>query len=148
MPTIHPPAGRPREWDVAAYDALPLPHERWGQRLLASLPLRGDERVLDIGAGTGRDTAALLERLPRGHVIAVDGSKAMLARLRARLRARLAGVGPDRLTVFEADLLAPLVLGEPAGGICCSAACQRSLPSLARGLQRASQHRDPVRTPA
>ena len=113
MPAIHLPAGRPREWDAAAYDALPLPHERWGRRLLASLPLRGDERVLDIGAGTGRDTAALLERLPRGHVIAVDGSKAMLA----RLRARFAGVGPDRLTVLEADLSAPLAGGEPADAV-------------------------------
>src|SRR5579875_3682384 len=59
-------AGRPREWDAAAYDALPLPHERWGRRVLGSLPLRGDECVLDAGAGTGRDTAALLGRLPRG----------------------------------------------------------------------------------
>jgi trans-aconitate 2-methyltransferase len=103
-------AGRPREWDAATYDTLPLPHERWGRRLLATLPLRGDERVLDVGAGTGRDTAALLDRLPRGHVVAVDGSRAMLE----RLRARLAGAGPDRLTVVEADLTAPLVLDEPA----------------------------------
>ena len=108
--TVPPPAaGRPREWDAASYDALPLPHERWGKRLLATLPLRGDETVLDVGAGTGRDTAALLERLPRGRVIAVDGSVAMLS----RLRARLAGTGPERLTVLQADLTAPLPVAEP-----------------------------------
>jgi trans-aconitate 2-methyltransferase len=105
--------GRPREWDAASYDALPLPHERWGRRLLGTLPLRGDETVLDAGAGTGRDTAALLERLPGGHVIAVDGSAAMLT----RLRERLAGIGPDRLTVLRADLTAPLRLDRPADAV-------------------------------
>ena len=105
--------GQPREWDAASYDALPLPHERWGQRLLATLPLCGDETVLDVGAGTGRDTAALLERLPDGHLIAVDGSAAMLA----RLRERLAGTGPDRLTVLRADLTAPLELDRPVDAV-------------------------------
>lgn len=102
-----------REWDARTYDSLPLPHQRWGHGVLARLALRGDERVLDIGAGTGRDTAALLERLPRGHVVAVDGSMAMLA----QLRRRLAGVGPDRLTILHADLGAPLALGEPVDAV-------------------------------
>jgi hypothetical protein len=67
MTTDHSaPLVQPREWDAASYDTLPLPHEQWGQRLLATLPLAGDETVLDVGAGTGRDTAALLDRLPRG----------------------------------------------------------------------------------
>lgn len=104
---------RPREWDAATYDSLPLPHQRWGQGVLARLPLEGDERVLDVGAGTGRDTAALLERLPRGHVVAVDGSTAMLA----QLRGRLAGVGPDRLTTLHADLTASLALEEPVDAV-------------------------------
>ncbi|HEX8497701.1 MAG TPA: class I SAM-dependent methyltransferase, partial [Actinomycetales bacterium] len=95
------------------YDALPLPHERWGRRLLASLDLRGDERVLDVGAGTGRDTAALLDRLPHGHVVAVDGSTAMLD----RLRERLAGVGADRLTVVQSDLREQLVLEQPVDAV-------------------------------
>ncbi len=103
----------PREWDAATYDSLPLPHQRWGRGVLARLALRGDERVLDVGAGTGRDIAALLERLPRGHVVAVDGSTAMLA----KLRGRLAGVGPDRLTTLHADLTAPLTLDEPVDAV-------------------------------
>jgi trans-aconitate 2-methyltransferase len=103
----------PREWDAASYDSLPLPHERWSARLLASLPLRGDEVVLDAGAGTGRDTAALLQRLPQGHVYAVDGSQAMLA----RLRDRLAAVPPERLTVLAADLRRPLRLPQPVDAV-------------------------------
>lgn len=54
MATEQRAPGRPREWDAAGYDALPLPHERWGRRLLDTLPLTGDETVLDVGAGTGR----------------------------------------------------------------------------------------------
>jgi trans-aconitate 2-methyltransferase len=105
--------GQLREWNAAGYDALPLPHERWGQRLLDTLPLTGDETVLDVGAGTGRDTAALLDRLPRGHVMAVDGSAAMLD----RLRRRLAGVDPARLTVLRANLAEPLVLDRPVDAV-------------------------------
>lgn len=105
-------SNRPREWDATSYDTLPLPHERWGRGLLAALTLRGDECVADVGAGTGRDTEALLKRLPRGHVVAIDGSVAMLA----RLRDRLGTIGPDRLTVLHADLREPLVLPELVDG--------------------------------
>lgn len=99
----------PREWDAKTYDALSLPHKQWGRDLLARLELGGDERVLDIGAGTGRDTDTLLRRLPRGHVIAVDASRAMLE----QLRARLSWADPARLTVLRADLTEPLDLPEP-----------------------------------
>lgn len=103
----------PREWDARAYDALSLPHEKWGRGVLARLPLRGDERVLDIGAGTGRDTDTLLRRLPRGQVIAVDASEAMLM----KLRARLSWAEPERLTVLRADLRKPLNIGPPVDAI-------------------------------
>lgn len=105
--------GPPREWDAAAYDSLPLPHERWGARLLAALPLEGHETVLDAGAGTGRDTALLLHRLPHGRVIAVDGSQAMLS----RLRERLAEAPADRLTVLHADLRERLRLDQPVDAV-------------------------------
>jgi trans-aconitate 2-methyltransferase len=105
LPDRLAPQRQPREWDARTYDRLPLPHLRWGDDLLARLDLRGDETVLDAGAGTGRDTAKLLARLPRGRVIAVDGSRAMLDRLAARFAGH-----PDasRLTVLHADLTRPL----------------------------------------
>src|ERR1700753_3513585 len=113
MTTDQSAPGRPREWDAAGYDALPLPHERRGRRLLDTLPLTGDETVLDVGAGTGRDTAALLGRLPRAQVVAVDGSAPRRPRLRERLRDELADRARNRLPVVRANLAEPLVLGTP-----------------------------------
>ncbi|MFL5737954.1 MAG: class I SAM-dependent methyltransferase [Actinomycetota bacterium] len=110
-------AGVTHEWDAATYDALPLPHERWGARTLERLPLRGDEHVLDAGCGTGRDTALLLERLPAGRVTAVDASSTMLERLKSRLGDRL-----DRVDVIEADLTRPLPLRAPVDAVFSCAA--------------------------
>jgi trans-aconitate 2-methyltransferase len=86
----------PRDWNAASYQRVSAPLEAMGRDVLDRLELRGDERVLDAGCGTGRVTAALLERLPRGEVVAVDGSPAMVAEARERL-------GP-RVDVRVADL--------------------------------------------
>jgi trans-aconitate 2-methyltransferase len=103
---------KPRDWDAAAYERLSAPVAAMGRDVLSRLELTGDETVLDAGCGTGRVTAALVERLPRGHVIAVDGSPAMVAEARRRL--------PESVEVREADLL-ELVLDEPADAIVSTA---------------------------
>lgn len=87
------------EWDASAYDQLPLPHQRWGRDTIRRLALTGDETVMELGCGTGRDAELLLDALPNGRVVAVDGSEQMLAQLRHRLAGRL-----DRITVVQADL--------------------------------------------
>jgi trans-aconitate 2-methyltransferase len=87
----------PRDWDAATYEQVSAPLEAMGRDVLDRLELDGDERVLDAGCGTGRVTAALAERLPRGQVLAVDGSPAMVEQARERLG--------DRAEVFVADLL-------------------------------------------
>jgi trans-aconitate 2-methyltransferase len=103
------PAERlPRDWDGATYDRIADPMTRWGTSVLDRLPLRGDETVLDAGCGSGRVTERLLERLPDGHVVALDGSPAMVR----EAGARLAPAG-DRVTFVVADLGAPLPM-EPA----------------------------------
>jgi trans-aconitate 2-methyltransferase len=71
--------------DGATYDRISAPLERIGREVLERLQLHGDETVLDAGCGSGRVTEALRERLPQGHVIAVDGSAAMIDAAAQRL---------------------------------------------------------------
>ena len=59
--------------------------EALGREVLGRLELAGDETVLDAGCGSGRITEALIERLPRGHVIAVDASQSMVDAAHERL---------------------------------------------------------------
>ena len=95
-----------REWNAVEYEDLSSPQTRWGAEFLDHLKLRGDEAVLDAGCGTGRVTALLLERLPRGTVLAVDGSGAMVGAARERF------AGEPRVRVERQDLL-ELEVGEP-----------------------------------
>jgi trans-aconitate 2-methyltransferase len=76
-----------RDWDAATYDRIADPMTRWGSHVLDWLPLRGSERVLDAGCGSGRVTEQLLERLPHGKVVALDASPAMVEQAKARLPA-------------------------------------------------------------
>ena len=87
-------------WHGASYERLSDPQFRWGARVLDRLEFGGAETVLDAGCGTGRLTALLLERLPRGRVIAVDRSESMLDTARAKLEPRFG----SRLELVRADL--------------------------------------------
>ena len=53
--------------------------------MLERLELRGDERVIDVGCGTGRLTRELAARLPEGVVIGLDASGQMLEQARTHL---------------------------------------------------------------
>ncbi|HET7509783.1 MAG TPA: methyltransferase domain-containing protein [Solirubrobacterales bacterium] len=77
-----------REWDAETYDAVSDPQFEWGMEVLERLELRGDEVAVDAGCGSGRVTAELIERLPDGRVIAVDGSAAMVEKAKERLGER------------------------------------------------------------
>ncbi|HLM49558.1 MAG TPA: class I SAM-dependent methyltransferase [Solirubrobacteraceae bacterium] len=107
----------PREWDADTYADLPLPHVAWGLWVHEHLPLEGDERVMDAGCGTGRETVRLLDRLPRGRVVALDGSRNMLEATRAA-----AGARADRVELVHADLGRPLPLTDPVDAITSVAA--------------------------
>lgn len=93
-----------REWDAETYDAVSDPQFEWGMEVLERLELRGDEVAVDAGCGSGRVTEQLLDRLPQGRVIAVDGSAAMVEKAKERLG--------DRADYLVTDLL-ELELGEP-----------------------------------
>jgi trans-aconitate methyltransferase len=74
-----------KEWDAQAYQRVSAPQFEWGQKVLRRLSLRGDEVALDAGCGTGRLTAELCERLPRGRVVGLDRSANMIGEARQRL---------------------------------------------------------------
>jgi trans-aconitate 2-methyltransferase len=103
----------PRDWNAGSYERMSAPIEAMGRDVLSRLDLRGDETVLDAGCGTGRVTAALLERLPHGRVIAADGSPSMIDQARERL-------GSDRVEFVVADL-AELRLATPVDAVLSTA---------------------------
>jgi len=119
-----------RAWDGRSYDRVSGPMQALGQAVLDRLELRGDETVLDAGCGSGRLTEQLIERVPRGKVIAVDVSESMVAAARERL-------GPDA-DVRRMDLL-ELEVGEPVDAIFSTATFHwiSDHDALFRGLYRA-----------
>jgi trans-aconitate 2-methyltransferase len=94
----------PCEWDADTYDEVSDPQLEWGTEVLERLELNGEETVLDAGCGSGRVAAELLKRVPRGRLIAVDGSAAMIEKAKERL-------GED-VTYVVADL-SELEVAEP-----------------------------------
>lgn len=81
------------------YEALAAPMTGWGAGLLGRVSFRGDEAAIDAGCGTGRVTELLLEHLPRGTVLAVDASEAMVEEAGRRF------AGDERVRVERRDLL-------------------------------------------
>jgi trans-aconitate 2-methyltransferase len=88
-----------REWNAVRYEDLSSPMTRWGAEFLDLLELAGDESAIDAGCGTGKVTALLIEKLPRGTVLAVDGSRAMVEAAAGRFE------GESRVRVERQDLL-------------------------------------------
>jgi trans-aconitate methyltransferase len=74
------------EWNASAYHKVSGPQTSWGQKVLSRLHVNGDERAIDAGCGSGRLTGELVERLPKGQLIAIDRSWNMLITARANLR--------------------------------------------------------------
>jgi trans-aconitate 2-methyltransferase len=98
----------PTEWDAQTYDRVSDPQYEWGLEVLERLELNGDERVIDAGCGSGRITAHLVERLPRGRVLCVDASEAMIAKAREALG--------DRADYLVTDLV-ELEVDEPVDAV-------------------------------
>lgn len=88
------------EWDARAYNRLNNPMQTWGEAIVASLDLHGDETALDLGCGSGRLTEFLLRRLPRGRVIAIDRSANMLEAAREHLEPEFG----SRVTYLQSSL--------------------------------------------
>lgn len=123
---------RVSDWRGESYDRISAPHAAMGAPVIERLELRGDERVLDAGCGSGRLTEQLLEHLPNGWAVALDASASMLAQA-AR---RLAHFGP-RVSFVQADLAdPPLPIGGQVDAVMSTAAFHWVLDhdALFRGL--------------
>jgi trans-aconitate 2-methyltransferase len=97
-----------RDWDAASYDRVSDPQFGWAIEQLDRLPLAGDEVVLDAGCGSGRVTAELVRRVPRGRVYGVDAAPSMVEHARHALGAKA--------TILCQDLVA-LELPEPVDAV-------------------------------
>ena len=91
-----------RDWDAETYERVSIPHEDWANATLDRLDLRGDETVLDAGCGSGRVTGLVIERVPRGRVVAVDGSASMIEAVGGVLRPGDRAIHSD-LTALELE---------------------------------------------
>ena len=101
-------------WDAETYDRSSAPQQSWAEDVLGRLDgLAPDATVLDVGCGTGRVTERLLELVPRGRVLAIDASEAMVELARAHLG--------DRAEVSCQDAL-ELEVPEPVDAIVSTAA--------------------------
>jgi trans-aconitate methyltransferase len=66
------------EWNASDYHRQSTLQETLAAASLAAVHLDGGERVLDVGCGDGKTTAAIAARVPRGSVLGVDPSRRMI----------------------------------------------------------------------
>lgn len=67
------------EWNASGYQSVSSLQEAIATEQLARLTLGKHDRILDIGCGNGKITAAIADRVPQGSVLGVDASQNMIA---------------------------------------------------------------------
>ena len=98
-------------------------------RICEELRLRGDERVLDVGAGSGYQAAVLAELA--AEIVAVE----VVPELAGLARANLAAAGYERVEVLCADGSLGVPERAPFGGIAVAAAAPEPPPALYEQLE-------------
>ncbi|MFH0862274.1 MAG: methyltransferase domain-containing protein [Candidatus Altiarchaeota archaeon] len=66
------------KWDARGYDKNASFQRGLATELIDKLGLKGDERVLDVGCGDGKNTSEIAARLPRGTALGIDSSEDMI----------------------------------------------------------------------
>jgi len=69
-------------WDDRQYLKFADERTRAAEELLARVPLRSADHVVDLGCGPGNSTALLAARFPEARLVGVDSSGEMLGRAR------------------------------------------------------------------
>ncbi|MFO7791771.1 MAG: methyltransferase domain-containing protein [Candidatus Saliniplasma sp.] len=67
------------------FPVIGRPQKKWKSQAIESLDMSGDERVLDIGTGTGQILTEISSYLDKGKVVGTDISKGMLRRSKRRI---------------------------------------------------------------
>ena len=127
----------PAELRERAYDdgALPIGADQtisqpyMVARICAELELRGDEKVLDVGTGSGYQAAVLAELAREVH--SLERIPALAEKARAAL---LAAGYADRVHVHDGDGTLGLAAEAPFGGIAVAAAARRPPAALLEQL--------------
>jgi protein-L-isoaspartate(D-aspartate) O-methyltransferase len=140
----------PEEWRERAYEdaALPIGADQtisqpyMVARICEELRLRGDERVLDVGTGSGYQAAVLAELVPEVHTIE------RIAKLAERAHGSLEAAGyADRVHVHVGDGTKGDPEHAPFGGIAVAAAAPEPPPALLEQLEPGTRLVIPIGPP-
>lgn len=71
-------------WNAHDYAQHSRVQMGWAQELLNKLHLQGNEAVLDLGCGDGKITALIAAKVPKGKVVGIDNSDAMIQLARSK----------------------------------------------------------------
>jgi trans-aconitate methyltransferase len=73
-------------WDAKTYDKVSSNVQlEWGRKLIDKRRWIGNEIVMDAGSGSGNLTKILTDRVPQGHVYAVDADPNMVQQAKSNL---------------------------------------------------------------
>jgi trans-aconitate 2-methyltransferase len=91
------------DWDGRSYRQVSALQTWLATQSLSGVSMAGHERVLDVGCGDGRITAAIAEKLPRGSILGIDPSPRMIEVARTLSSARLSFAVDDARTMGYRD---------------------------------------------
>ena len=67
------------EWNAPGYEKISALQQAMAAEVLATLALTDAKRVVDLGCGNGKITAAIASRVPDATVLGVDASREMIS---------------------------------------------------------------------
>lgn len=65
-------------WEAEKYDEYATLQDQIAKSVLKKVTLQGNEKVLDVGCGSGRNVARFAQQVPDGEVVGIDASQEMV----------------------------------------------------------------------